>query len=166
MIPVENSSVEIYMVCDEWGNLVYRMTVDAKLIAPEGTEDGGSSSPDGKRARGGIGGISISPGGAKSEDSVWRVSVQGRVCEVEFHHRTQDILVDGVKMDVEGEFVEEDEFEEVPHPGAKVSGVRYPILLPPNTEALLTVIPGERPALPPITVLSVSGVIQERAKHV
>jgi hypothetical protein len=167
-IPIDESIVEIYIICDEWGNLQYKLTVDAKLVLAEGVEEG-------KGGGGGGGGSTLSPSGgkkgvgvtspsgsSKGQDDVWHVRVDESLCVVEYHPSTLDILVDGIKADVEGDFVEEDELEEVSHHGARVSGVRYDLLLPPTTHAQLTVIPGENARSPDTAVLTIKGVVQRK----
>ena len=111
-----------------------------------------------------MGGVtSPSSGGSKGQDDVWHVRVdEGKCVVVEYHPSSLDILVDGIKADAEGEFVEEDELEEVSHHGARVSGVRYGVLLPPATHAELTVIPGETARSPHTAVLTIKGVVQRK----
>lgn len=168
-VPIDESIVEIYILCDEWGVLHYKLTVDAKLVIAEGGEgEGGSSggggggvlSPSGGKKGGG--GVTSPSGGSKGMDDVWHVRMdEGRTCVVEYHPSTLDILVNGIKADVEGDFVEEEELEEVSH-RARVSGVRYGILLPPATNAQLTVIPGETARSPHTAVLTIKGVVQRK----
>ena len=167
-VPIDESIVEIYILCDEWGVLQYKLTVDAKLVIAEGGGDEGSSggggalSPSGGGKKGGVG-VTSPSGGSKGLDDVWHVRMdEGRTCVVEYHPSTLDILVNGIKADVEGDFVEEDEMEEVSHHGARVSGVRYGILLPPATNAQLTVIPGDTARSPHTAVLTIKGVVQRK----
>lgn len=160
-LPVDGSTVELYITANEYGALSYALCVDAQRVPAAGEEavSPGATSP--KAAVAQPGQPLPTPPGVSS----WTVSCGGKRHAIEYHHKTLDILVDGVKVQAAGSFAEDEDEEAAAAAaggadsfGSTVSGVKYEFVIPPSmSEAVLTVVPARDGRSPPACALRVEG---------
>ena len=170
-LTIDDRLAELHLLSDEWGNLVYRLTLNGSLVPLSGgnvklVEEGaagGARSPSGGGGGGGGGGSGrgFSSPASPSLDAAMRWCLRGKT--VEFVPSSMAVLVDGVVQACEGTFVEEEPDVVDGRHGEVVSGVRFTFPVG-GQEAELTVLPSTAPgrALPQC-VLRVGDVVVARA---
>jgi hypothetical protein len=171
-LTLDGRLLELHLLCDEWGGLFYRLTLNGALVplcggnvmeqeaaaaaaAPSPRSPGGGGS-------GGGGGSSrsLSSPASPSADAVMRWRVRGS-STVEFSPDTMVLLVDGVVQAAEGAFVEEEPDVVSGYHGEVASGVRYSFSVA-GQGAELTVLPSVTGRGAPECVLRVGDVVVSR----
>jgi len=124
---LDGRSVEVYVRTNDFGELLYALSVDAKEVpllsggssgGGGGGGGGGASSPGRGGAAGGAGaspasaagaGLGLDAGGAGggADASAWVVTLADGLHRVDFDHRMLEVFVDAQRVEAAGAFVDE-----------------------------------------------------------
>ena len=163
-LTLEDRLLEIHLLCDEWGSLYYRLTLNGTLVplaggnvlAQEQAAAAAAAAPSARSPGGGGSGRALSSPASPSAGAATRWRVRGST--VEFAHAESLVLVDGAVQACEGAFVEEEPDVVDGRHGEVASGVRF-VFPVAGAEAELTVLPSIAGRGPPTCVLRIQNVV-------